>query len=545
MSQRKIGCSCLQVLGLIAILAIGGGYIYKKGWHQFLIGQKLTPLTGAKIIPDDAIMTSFISTNRQDWQELEKLGIKQIPQVIEKAITEIQQEIAVSNIDYQQDIEPWLGNAMVAFVPEKQKLQDSNTLIVLGIKNPLNAYKFLKKIQADRGTKIEPVKYKGIKINTTNNRQNQSIYLALLGNKIVISEQIVAVQQAIDTYKGEPSFFSDRDNQAALKQPLKFKNNLAQLYLTNYNSLMNNALAESNSSMSPEQLALLQPVESIVLGIGTEDKQIKIQSFTKVNQKFAELTKFKPITNKIANSFPEETMAFINSQGISQFWSTFIAIAEQDSELKKIVADMRASTKSLTNLDLDRDIFGWMNEEFAVGIVSTKQAIIPELNLKLGLAFVLQTSDHKIAENTLNTLDDRVQTQLGLISQTKQIKKETITQWLIPDSNFSISHGWIDKNNLVLTVGNNVFDSIADSNNSSLEQNSNFQQFVKKLPDKNISYFYLDMEKVMNAIKQIPGLPLDYNSEAIPILNSIQSIGSASTMTDSSTTQTDVIFVFK
>jgi hypothetical protein len=545
MSQKKIGCSCLQVLGLIAILAVGGAYIFKKEWHQFLIGQKLTPLTGAKVIPDDAIMTGFISTNTQDWQQLEKLGIKQIPQIIQQATTEIQQEFTASNLDYQQDIQPWLGNAMIAFVPKNQKLQDSNTLIVLGIKNPLNAYKFLKKIQADGGAKIKSVNYKGIKINTTNNRQDRSLHLALLGNKIVISEGLVAVQQAIDTYKGEPSFFSDRDNQVALKQPLKLKNNLAQLYLTDYNSLINNALAESDSAMSPEQLALLQPVESIVLGIGTEDKQIKIQSFTTVNQKFAELTKLKPITNKIANNFPAETIAFINGQGINQFWSTFIAIAEQDSELKNIVDDLRTSTKSLTNLDLDRDIFGWMNQEFAIGIVSTKQAIIPELNLKLGLALLLQTSDRKIAEKTLNNLSDRVQTQLGLTAQTKQIQKETVTQWSIPYSNFSISHGWLDRNNLVLTVGNNVFESLGNSQSSSLEKNSNFQQFTKKLPAQNISYFYLDLEKVMTAIQQIPGLPLDYNSEAIATLNSIQSIGSASTMTNSNTTQTDVIVVFK
>jgi hypothetical protein len=543
MSTKKSGCSCLQVLGLIAILAIGGGFIYKKGWYQFLIGQKLTPLTGAKVIPDEAMMTSFISTNPEDWQQLEKLGIKQVPQIIEQATTEIQQELTASNINYQQDIKPWLGNAMIAVVPDNKEMQDSHTLIVLGIKNPLNAYKFLKKVQAEQEVKKESVEHKGIKINITKNRQNKPIHLALLGNKIVISDKIIAVQQAIDTFKGEPSFASDSNNQKALKQPFKLNNNLAQLYLTNYDRLIANTLTDS--SISPKQLALLQPVESIVLGVGTEDKQIKIQSFTKLNQNFAKLSQVKPITNKIANNFPEETIAFINSQGIGQFWSTFITISEQDSELKNIVDDMRKSTKSLTGLDLDRDIFGWMDEEFAVGIVSTKQAMIPELNLKLGLAFILKTSDRKKAESTLNTLGNTVQQQLGLTSQTKQIKKETVTQWSIPYSNFSISHGWLDKHNLVLTVGNNVFESIEDSNNSSLENNSNFQQFAQKLPDKNISYFYFDLEKAMNEIKQIPGLPIDYNSEPIAILNSIQSIGSASTMTDFTTTQTDVIVVFK
>lgn len=48
MGNQKSGCSCLPSLALIAALAIAGGYVYQKGWHQFLIGQKLTPLTGEK-----------------------------------------------------------------------------------------------------------------------------------------------------------------------------------------------------------------------------------------------------------------------------------------------------------------------------------------------------------------------------------------------------------------------------------------------------------------------------------------------------------------
>lgn len=542
MSTKKLGCGCLPILGLITVLAIGGGYVYKKGWHQFLIGQKLTPLTGAKVIPDEAIMTGFISSNSEAWQQLEKLGITRTSKIIEQANTEIKKELTASNLDYQKDIQSWLGNAMVAIVPENESLENSNVLIVLGIENPINAYKFLKKIKADAKNKLEFTEYQGIKINISSDQEDRPINLALLGNKIVISDKIETVKQAIDTFKGEPSFASDPNNQKALKQPLKLKNNLAQLYLTKYDRLFANTLGDS--SVSAKQLALLQPVKSIVVGIGAEEKQIKIQSFTELNDSLG-LPESQPISNQIANNFPQETIAFINSQGVGQIWSTLVTLSERDSELKNIINGMRTYTKWGTGLDLDKDIFSWMDEEFAIGIVATKQAMIPELNLNLGIALVLQTSDRNTAENTLDILNTKAQQQLGLTSQTKQIKKETVTQWLIPYSNIDISHGWLDKNNLLLTVGNNVFESIGNSATSSLEKSPNFQQFAKTLPNKNISYFYLDLEKAMSEIQKIPNLPIDYNSEPITILNSIQSIGSASTMADSNTTQTDIIVFFK
>ncbi|MDJ0531808.1 MAG: DUF3352 domain-containing protein [Xenococcaceae cyanobacterium MO_207.B15] len=542
MSSKKSGCGCLPIIGLITVLALGGGYAYKKGWHQRLIGQNLTPIAGAKVIPDEAIMTSFISTNEQHWQQLEKLGIAPAERFIQEVTTEIDKELTALNIDYQEDIQPWLGNAMLAIVPENEQLEDSDILIVLGIKNPINAYKFFRKVQSDEEFDLESIKYKDIKIYTATDEEGDRTNLALLGNKVVLSDEIAIVKQSIDTYKGEPSFASDAENKQALTQPLNLKNSLVQTYITNYDFLLENTLAES--SISKEQLDDLQPVKSVVLGIGAEDKQLKLQGFTKFNPNL-DLGDYQPLTNEIASKYPEQTLALINGQGISDFWNTLVKISEQDRDLKILLNGIRTSTKWGTGLDLDEDIFGWMDGEFAIGIVPTKQVVIPELNLKLGIALILESSDRDTAQNTLNSLDNAMQQQLGISSQTKQINKQTVTQWYFPYSDLDISYGWLDKKYLLFTFGNNVFDSMNNGSQSSLKTNPKFQKFAQKLPNKNLSYFYLDLEKFMTEIKQIPDLPIDYNSESIVLLDSIQGIGSTSTMTDANTNKTELTIWFK
>ena len=536
MNTRRSGCGCLPIIGIIGALAIAGGYAIKKGWHQLLIGQNLTPISGAKVIPDEAIITGFISTNSDRWQQLENLGLDETTTIIQQATTEIERELTTLNIDYEKDIQSWLGNAMLAIVPDPQNNNRRNTLVVLGIKNPINAYKFVKKIEASEKDNLESTRYQDIKINIATAREGNKTNIALLGNKIVLSDEITAIEQAIDTYRGEASFASVTENQVALKQPLKLKNNLINIYLTDYNRLLENT--------TQENLSRLQPVESIVLGIGVEDKQLELQSFTEFNSNLV-FAKSEPITNKIADKFPEETIAFISGQGISDFWSTLVTLEEQDRDFASIIDGVRNSTRWVTGLDLDRDIFSWMDGEFAVGIVATQQPIIPELNLRLGTVFLLESSDRKTASKTLNSLNNVLQQQLGIVSQTKQLKKQTVDRLLVPYSNTGITYGWLDNKNLLFTLGNDLFESIDNSGRSSLAKSSEFQELTRELPSKNQSYFYLNLEKALIQIEQIPGLPIDYNSEQIALLKSIKSIGAASKAIDNNTTQTDLVILFK
>ena len=541
MSSKKSNLGCLSVIGLVTVLGIAGGYVYRKGWHQLLASRSLTPLSGARVIPDEALMTGFVSSNSKHWEKLDKLGVEKSPEAIAKISSEIEAELSAANIDYQKDIEPWLGNVMFAIVPNPQSWSEPNMMAVLGIKNPLNAYKFLRKIQTNKENKLDSINYKGIKINLVSDSEGSQNNIALLGNKIVIADETAVVKQAIDTFKGEPSLASDPESKTALKQPLKLKNELMKVYITDYDRLLGIGL---ENSVDANKIAALQPVESLVMGVGTEKKQLNIQSYTQLKPSI-DLGEYKPLKQKIARQFPPQTIALINGQGINSFWNTLVTLSQQDRDFKRGLDGVRMSARWLTGLDLDKDIFSWMDGEFALGIVPTQQAIIPELNLKSGLAFVLESSDRDTAQNTLGIVGNQLQNQLGIIPQTQEIDRQTVTNWSVPYSNIGVSYGWIDEDRLLLTLGNDVFASVSNGGSKSLPNSSTYKQLAGKLPKENLSYFYLDMKQAMTEVKQIPNLNLDEQSETMMLLNSIQSIGAASTMTDSQTTKTDFVVLFE
>ena len=312
--------------------------------------------------------------------------------------------------------------------------------------------------------------------------------------------------------------------------------------MTNYDRLITASLQDSE--LSENFIENSQILQSLSFGIGTEGNKLKLQGLAKLDSSIIN-QKYPNSPGKILTRLPEETIAFISSQGISNFWIGLSEMATQDPELKTRFDGLKQSTKFVTGLDLDRDIFGWMDGEFALGIVSSSQPNIPSFNMGLGGSFFLETSDRKTAQNTINRLDDRIQQNLGISSQQINIKNTDITQWSIPSSNMALSSGWLDKNNLLFTLGSEDINSLYDSRKSSLKTNPKFQAIVQELPPKNLGYFYLDLETIMTEIGPLfLGQDPSFD-QAISILNSISALGGTTSIIDRETSQTDMVILFK
>ncbi|MEY2833829.1 MAG: hypothetical protein RLZZ574_3088, partial [Cyanobacteriota bacterium] len=227
MTSKKSGCGCLPILGIGLALTLGGLYFFN--------GKKLTPLEGAEVIPQEAIVSGYISTESKDWSELEEIGI---PEGINNNIEQLKSgSIANSNIDYQKDIKPWLGGAMFAMLPDQDT---DDLLIILGIKNKLQAFKFMKKLEKQEKQHIEKIDYQGITIFENTNLKKDIPYTALVDNKVILAEDYHTIEQAIDAYQNKSSLANlDNVNQIFSRQ-LNIKDPLAQIYFTNYGELLKN-----------------------------------------------------------------------------------------------------------------------------------------------------------------------------------------------------------------------------------------------------------------------------------------------------------------
>lgn len=391
--------------------------------------------------------------------------------------------------------------------------------------------------------KFTETDYKGVKIFESTGKNGKN-YTAILGDHLIVSDAKKSVELAIDTYKGEPSFASQEGVSSMLKQGVDVQNPVVQVYIPNYGGLIQQLIANSPNAtvLPPETFNQLKMVKSLAAGVGIDNSGIRMKAVAKIDPAL-NLVEYKPSPGKVISQFPLDTVALVSGQGINRGWSAVITQTKAYPEFQQQVDQMRQQFKTNLNLDLDEDVFGWMDGEFALGAVSANQGVLAQLGF--GGALVLKTSDRQTAENTLAKINELAKTNSINVTQ-RNIQGKTITEWSSPGQEAWLGYGWLDGESLFIATGGSVVDAMA-SNSQSLENSPYFKAVTNTLPKPNGGYFYLDMDKTMAlmnrnlASSQASTIP----PEASAFLNSIRGIGLTATQPDSSTSQMEVLLALK
>lgn len=548
----------LPVIATVAVLAGGiGAYIFFKGGPS---GDASGALNSAKVVPNKALMATYITTDPEAWSKLEQFGSNEAQKITSQALANLNKDFfGSSNIEYEKDIKPWVGGVMIALLPpsEIKPVQSTqsepsktittqppqpNFLMVVGIKDKISALNFANKLKQQKGVSQKEIDYQGEKITETTDK-GTSTYSSILNNSyIVFAPEKKAVEQAIDAYKGESSFATKEGANAILSRGLNLENTLAQVYVPDY-ARMTEEFVKSNpqaAPLTPQALTQLKQVKSVVAGVGVDDAGIRVKALANLDDK---LTKFKYESTgaRVISQFPSETIALVNGQGISRWWSAVTEQSKDYPDFKQILEQARAQSKQ-GNIDLDKEIFGWMDGEFGIGIVQSNQGLLAGLGF--GGALVFDTSDRKTAESTLAKLDNIIKSQQINVAQ-KDIGGKKVTEWQTPQGGL-FAHGWLDNDTVFLALGGPIAEAIAAPKNQSLENSPNFKAVTDSLQKPNGGYFYLDMDKTIPLITRfssLQGQPLP--PEASVILNSIRGMGVTAYSPDKSVTQMEMLLALK
>jgi hypothetical protein len=535
--QKKSGCGCLPILGVLVLLGAGGAYVY----FRFLLGTELTPIEGARVVPQEALVTTFIDTDDRSWSQIERLGTPEAQNLFGDRLRQLpQQMLSEQNIDYDKEVRPWLGNVMLATLPSPKESSfvssDSSVLIVAGIKDKLKALDFANKLKNRQGQAIEESEYKGIKI-TSSSQGGERISSAVLDNRLVLSPDRQTVEKAIDTFKGEPSFASKQGANEALEQKLQLQNPLVQIYLTDYAALVDRSLALSpkSSPINDNTLKQLGQVKSVVAGISLEEDGVHFQAIAQLDPESVK-RQLSPAKGEILARFPADTLLLISGQGISQAWSDFVDRSREVPELQAWLEQTRESFRQF-DLDLDRDILGWLDREFAIGIVPASQGMWSQFGI--GGTIVLQTSDRATGETTVAKLERLAQNTPWLSFEQREIDGKKITEVRNFAKQAVMSYGWTDNNSLSIGFGNSFWEG---DRSEPLPQSPSFRAIAGKLPSNNLGYFYLNMEKTAPVVNTFPQVENTLSSpEASATIDSIRGIALTATMPNSTTSQLDLI----
>ncbi|HAC62432.1 MAG TPA: hypothetical protein DCF68_02560 [Cyanothece sp. UBA12306] len=541
-NSNKSGCGFLPILGTVIVL-IGtgvGAYYYFQGGKP---SQDNIALQGAQVVPESAFASSFISTNNQDWKQLTQYGTPQTQQAIKNGLEEWEKEtFPNTKITFDQDIKPWIDGLTFALLPgnlSSKKIDQNQILLVIGIKDKIKADQFSKKLEKEPEITFEKRDYKGISIVETTNSKGDRFIWALVGDQIVLSEKSETVEQAIDTFKGEPSYAKKPGFKQMVSQRLKLENPLIQVYLPDYSQMMEQTIKSQGREIPATTLKQLKAVESMVMGISAEKVGLHLQAIAKVKPE--QIVKFpQSVSGEVLTEFPQNTLAFINGKGINEGWENLVEQSQQEPELKGFVTQVRQGFKT-ANLEADQDVFGWMDGEFALGILNLKKGGIA--NLGIGAMMVIETSDRPTAETAIKKLDQMAKFTPFIKLNQSQVGAINLTEWTIPQQGTVLSYGWIANQSFMLTSGTSWATVKTEQKNSSLPQNSKFKDIQNSLPDNNLGYGFLDIEQIIISLDGLPGTIID--PEAKTILESIEGLGMTVTQPNKSTSQVDVILSLK
>ncbi|MCF2149946.1 DUF3352 domain-containing protein [Desmonostoc muscorum LEGE 12446] len=528
-------------------------YTYLKGGPS---GGSSDALGSAKVVPSTAMMATYITTDPQAWAKLQQFGTPEAQKLVAKGLEDLNKEMfSDNNISYEKDIKPWAGGVMIALLPPnpvkpvqlnlppgaptapKNVQPEPNILVVVGIKDKISALNFANKLKSQKGVKFQESDYQGQKIIETTENGKPTYSVVLDNSHLVLAPEKQAVEKAIDTFKGQSSFAS-KEGASTILKGVDVKNTLAQIYVPDYAGMVQQLAAASPQAtqLPPQTLAQLKQVKSVVAGVGVDDAGVRVKAIANLDPQLIKY-QYQSTPGNIVGQFPTDTFALVSGNGISRGWETVVEQSKNTPELKQALEQVRGQLK-FVNIDLDKDVFGWMNGEFALGAIPSNQGVLASVGF--GGALVFDTSDRKTAEATLTKLDTLAKTQQINIAN-RNIGGKDVTEWQIPQQGALLAHGWLDQDTVFVAVGGPVAEAIANRKSESLDKSEAFKAVTGSLQKPNSGYFYLDMDKT----KTLPVINSFISAEANTILSSIRGFGITATSPDKSTSELEMLLALK
>jgi Protein of unknown function (DUF3352) len=516
-----------------AAAAGGGGYYYLQNRDP---GDQPEQL--AQAVPEKAFVVAYITTDAKIWNKFEKFGTPEAKKLISNSLQQLQKEAFSdmdNKVDYQKDVQPWLGNIMFAGINKKEDPSKGSLLMVSKVKDKVSAYNFLTKYQNKSKAKAKETEYKGAKVWETTSDETPS-YTAYIDDWLVSSDSKSTIEQSIDAIKGAASFSKKNGNQFFASGKLSLANPIASLYI-DVPSLVTMAKADKSSSgLTAAQYAQFETIQSFTGGAGIDDKGVRAKALTQMTK--------APInvpagSGKLLVNFPADTILVASGAGIKTTWEQSIQQLESNPATKKSLDEMRQSLLTSTKLDLDKDILGWMDGEYAMGLVPQSEGTWGSVGM--GMTAVIETTAKPAAEKALEGFKTAASGSLGVTARKSSTGKDIndIANPLSAGTGPLASYGWLDDKSIFLSTK-------AMDTKDPLNNGADFKEISGSLPQTNQGYLYMNFDRALAVLdskvfkSQSATIPADYLS----LLKSIKGLAAVNKI-DGNSYQTEGLLVLK
>jgi hypothetical protein len=568
----------LPIIGGAAVVVAGGVGAY------FFLNKPVIPPIGSStagtlaVVPKRSLVAISMSTDSAALSKIEQFLSPETKKLYDKAIADAKKGLASSDFDYEKDVKPWVGKSVTiailpsgktaSLLPSKsqaaiqnryvpmsdtgsiQFVQDKdapkpkaepNVLIVIEVKDKVGAEKFLtEKVKARAGGKETKSEYKGVQI-TQYGEGAKAGKTAMVGDYLIVGPNEQDVKIAIDTFKGEASLAS-----AASADDLKLQNPVIQFYIPNFGGSIVElaALNPEAETIPPQTLAQLKQIKSVNMGFGIDDAGIRFKATGKFDP--AAIAALKNSPNKVMSQIPAQAFMLTTGSNIKNSWEQFVKSADSTPEVKKGIDDIRAQLKSSPlAIDLDKDIFGWMDGEYAFTAVSGKPEGILVQSQGIAPLLMLQTTNRSAAESLFKKLDDFASKNGATVAK-KDVSGVSVTEWSVAGAGAIVSHGWSQKDTFFITASP-IVSLFVPKPTTAIEADPTFKSVVSTLPTNNIGYFYIDADRAWSIFQTFipPAEKAKTPPEAKALIESIRGLAGTAVYPNADTAEIEVILALK
>ncbi|AFY49441.1 Protein of unknown function (DUF3352) [Nostoc sp. PCC 7524] len=549
--MKKIKQSSLVLTLSATGLLIGGGvgayWFFNQGQ---LFSRNL--LAGANIIPHDALFAVSLTTDPKQWQKLQEFGTKETQAQLNQNLVQLRDRFLTNHgYNFEKDIQPWVGDevTLAILAPEITKSpakpvsstretasNQQSMVMVLPVRNPAKAKSiFAQPKTVKPGTWVDR-NYQGI---TIKQNQGETFSAAFIdGRFLVITDNPKATERTIDAYQGKTSLattggFAENFPKIASYQPL------AQFYI-NVPKAAKIAASAPQRRLPAQVLTQLQNNQGLAGSVNLESEGLRIKGVSWLKPNSQRVLAVENKVGSMQNRLPAETLIMLSGANLRRLWGEYV-LTSQGNPLSPIPPEqLRSNIKSLTNLDLERDLLSWMQGEFAVSVIPSHPKPGKPEDFRAALVFMIQASNRQKAEASMKQLDDVMKTQYQFQIQSATVAGKPVINWISPFGTLTATHGWLEQNVAFLIVGAPITDKILPKPSNTLASNLEFQQTVPIETNPANSKFYLDVEQTTKNFPLPKLIP-----QQTTLLSAIRTIGVSSAVSDNRSTRYDIFLKLK
>ncbi|WP_143780158.1 DUF3352 domain-containing protein [Leptolyngbya sp. 'hensonii'] len=255
--------------------------------------------------------------------------------------------------------------------------------------------------------------------------------------------------------------------------------------------------------------------------------------------------------DQILTRIPAITYLTSTGYNLKRQWEKFVKQFEADPELKKSLGEFRKAARQNIGLDLDRDLFAWMDGDYALLLYPARKSVFNEFfpKLNLGTALILTTSQRSVAETTLKRLNEfvRVKSKGEIKTVARKLRGQTVISWDVKDdkkkSQSIFAYTWISQDTLIVALGTGSMADLVPKPLWNLTQDYTFKTATADFPSPNEGYFYINMGASLSWIYSLIPLGLFPGAtEVRQVMGTIRSI-SGSSLTTAEKEQVDGLLV--